>query len=664
MPTGNRYQFGDLTLDTGQRRVTRGEEHIELSKLTYTLLVALVEAAPNVLSHDDLVQRIWRGRATSPETVMQRVKLLRDALGDDAEAPRYVALVRGHGYRIVPTVDCISRAHSAAEPTPPIPKPDSAAALTYPPRRSWRRGALAAIVIAAAAMVLASFDYGTRVVRGTGTEPPAAASALPTPSVGVLPFVNDSPEYDQQRLADGLSAALVNALHRVPGLEVPGYTSSLYFRGRNADPAAIAAALNVQHLLGGSIQRSGDRVRITAELLDASTHRRLWGTTYERGVEDIFAIQDDITEHVAAALQITLGVGRLGRIPGMPRNAAAYEELLKGDGYLGEARAESFQPAIDHYLRATQLDESSSVAWISLANAYSGASAFFPQRLLEYRRNANEAADRARALTPNALHVLVWDARRNINRGNWSEAAVFFDEQLTEERFPFLAREYGPSSAPWALKGFFLLQVGRVNEAVSHLERARAADPLLPQTARFLGDAYAATGALGDALAEFDRGLQLGSDAPVIQGYALAAALATGDRTEIDRRLAAMSPSPATDMHLRMARFLDDPATAIAQLRELTAPEPSEPDLLTNLILAHWAAYYGDAPTALSLLKRIPREAFTGDIVLALWRPLFSDARKLPEFNELVRELGLVDYWRTHAWPDFCTPAGESFTCR
>ncbi len=662
MPTGDRYRFGDLTLDTGQRRVTRGGEHLELSKLTYSLLVALVEAAPNVLSHDDLVQRIWRGRATSPETVMQRVKLLRDALGDDAEAPRYVASVRGHGYRIVPSVERIPGAHSAVEPPAPVFGPASAAALTRPPRLSWRPRTRVATVITAVAIGLASL-YGTRIVRGPGTETPAAAAAVPSeaPSVGVLPFITDSPDPDQQRLADGLSAAIVDALHRVPGLEVPGYTSSLYLRGRNEDPATIADALKVKHLLGGSIQRSGDRVRITAELVDARTSRRLWGTAYERNLEDIFAIQDDITEQVAAALQITLGVGRPGRVPGMPRNAAAYEELLKGDGY---ARAGSFQLAIDHYLRATELDESSSVAWISLAGVYSAASAYFPQRFLEYQRNADEAADRGRALTPDALHVLLWDAQRSIGRGNWNEAAVFFDEQLTEERFPLLAPEYGPSAQLWGLKGLFLLQVGRVKEALFHLERARSADPRLAQTARFLGDAYADTGALGDALAELDRGLRVGGDAAALEGYALVAALATGERAEIDRRLAALSPSPATDIHLRMARFLDDPAPAIAELRGFAATAPSEPDLLTNLVLTHWAAYYGDAPTALSLMKRIPREAFVGDIVLALWRPLFSNARKLPEFNELVRELGLVDYWRAHAWPDFCTPAGESFTCR
>jgi DNA-binding winged helix-turn-helix (wHTH) protein/Tol biopolymer transport system component len=104
VPTRTAYRFSDLTLDTGPRRLERGGDPIELGKLTYALLVALVEASPNVVSHDELVQRVWGGRMTSPETVTQRIKLLRDALGDDAEQPRYIGLVRGQGYRLIPAL--------------------------------------------------------------------------------------------------------------------------------------------------------------------------------------------------------------------------------------------------------------------------------------------------------------------------------------------------------------------------------------------------------------------------------------------------------------------------------------------------------------------------------------------------------------------------------
>src|SRR5690554_4980191 len=120
-----RYELADLTLDTGPRGVTRAGEPIELPKLTYALLVALVEAAPNVLTLDELVRRVWGGRHTSPETVTQRVKLLRDALGDDAERPRYVGLVRGQGYRLLPPVRRIAAQQEEPATTP---APSAAAA--------------------------------------------------------------------------------------------------------------------------------------------------------------------------------------------------------------------------------------------------------------------------------------------------------------------------------------------------------------------------------------------------------------------------------------------------------------------------------------------------------------------------------------------------------
>jgi hypothetical protein len=207
------------------------------------------------------------------------------------------------------------------------------------------------------------------------------------------------------------------------------------------------------------------------------------------------------------------------------------------------------------------------------------------------------------------------------------------------------------------------LQVGRVSESITHWEVAKSTDPLNAATARLLGDAYADSGDLSRAFAEIDRGIELGWDIPALQGYALAAALASGDRDEIERRTAVLWPSPATDAHIRMARYLDDPAGAVAELRNYVATEPAGPDILTPLVLAHWAGYYKDAPTALALLRRIPRSFGTSDIAVAIWRPLFSDMRKLPEFNELVREIGLVDYWRAHSWPDFCEPVGETFTC-
>jgi hypothetical protein len=138
-----------------------------------------------------------------------------------------------------------------------------------------------------------------------------------------------------------------------------------------------------------------------------------------------------------------------------------------------------------------------------------------------------------------------------------------------------------------------------------------------------------------------------------------------GDRKEIDRRVAASSPDLiGIDANLGMARFLDDPAEGAAEIRSLAAPDVSFPDFATPLILAHWAAYYGEAEAALALFRKMPRELNGRELTVSLWHPQFADMRKLPGFKDLVLEMGFVDYWREYGWGEFCQPVGEDdFAC-
>lgn len=207
MSTPLAYRFADLKLDFGQRRLERDGQPIELGRLTYLLLVALVESAPNVLTHDELVQRVWGGRATSPETVTQRVKLLRDALQDDSERPRYVALVRGQGYRLIPPVERLLESASSA------PTDHANAANTRAPGvpESKRRRI---VLVAASVLVLAAAAYlVVSRLAGTGEAPSAATGALDyeialitTPGRAGTPAISPDgryviyPQHDDDRL--------------------------------------------------------------------------------------------------------------------------------------------------------------------------------------------------------------------------------------------------------------------------------------------------------------------------------------------------------------------------------------------------------------------------------------------------------------------------------
>src|SRR6185437_5325279 len=480
---------------------------------------------------------------------------------------------------------------SPAPAVPPAPVPGS--------RKRWSRGMAAAWLgtVLVGISLLAVFVVN---FRGGG------ARTAASPSVAVLPFENLSSDPEQAYFADGITAELLSTLSRVRGLRVTGRASSFQFKDSSEDLHTIGSALGVEHILRGSVRKAGDRVRISAQLNDARSGDQLWSQTYERRLDDIFVIQDEIAGSVAHALQVKLGVGELfgigdvARAPGMTRNVAAYDEYLHGM----ELTVES----------------------------------------------TPEALERARILTPDAPQVLLETGIAESRRGHWLKAASVF-EQLQAA----YARD-GMADQAHAPRGVFLLEVGRVREAIPELERARAEDPLAVEFAGFLGSAYLADGNLIGALAEVDRGRKLKGLEISLLRAGVVVALTTRNRAEIDRRIG-LVPDNAEDFRLdhALAKFIDAPAGASNELRRAAAA----PDRSNMLIW--WAAYYHQPELALELLAKAAPDM--GDTAL-LWQPMLRDVRKLPGFRKIVIDLGLVDYWRVHGWSDFCHPlGGDDFTC-
>jgi tetratricopeptide (TPR) repeat protein len=248
-------------------------------------------------------------------------------------------------------------------------------------------------------------------------------------------------------------------------------------------------------------------------------------------------------------------------------------------------------------------------------------------------------------------------AQENVQRGSWREAGTFFEEQFDLMRYG-LGR-YGLGTDARLVRAAFLKDVGRTREAIGELERVREAEPLSSMAAYRLGETYLDAGAFSAALAEFDRGLQFRGPRPFLHGGALVTALASGDRQEIDRRLVIREGSGIATQGVSdaMGRFLDDPAGVVAEIQRLRAELTDDP--LSMGVLANWAAYYGDAETALELFQEL-RGRSVLLVTSSMWRPLFDDMRKLPGFTDLVREMGLVDYWREYGWSDFCHPVGDN----
>lgn len=307
---------------------------------------------------------------------------------------------------------------------------------------------------------------------------PAAPVAATDRSVAVLPFVDMSQGRDQGYFADGLTEELLNLLAQIPELRVIGRTSSFQFKGRNEDLRLIAAKLGVANLLEGSIRKAGDRVRITAQLIKAANGSHLWSETYERTLDDIFVVQDDIAQAVVGALKIQLLPEHLAaRAPYRPASSEAYNEYLLGRQFFNRSGMDDYARAVAAYKQAIVLDPNFAAAYAGLAVAENELSHRPGLSLPEVRAGqarALEAADQAVAVDPDLSEGY---AARGYLRFtiNWDWRGAEADLSHAFELDPGSYRTY-------TCYACFLATLGRLSEALEINKKATELDPLSADT--------------------------------------------------------------------------------------------------------------------------------------------------------------------------------------
>lgn len=621
-----RIRIGPWTATPALNLLEREERSVRIEPRAMDVLAVLARHNGAVVSVEELIASVWKGVVVGDGSVYLAMRQLRQVL-DDPSGTSYIETISKRGYRLTVPAEPVEAGSASASPAPAtIASPKKARLLQW-----WIGAAVAGTAIVASLLFS----------RGDST--PHSIQQ----SIAVLPFKNLSSDPEQEYFADGVTEEILNVLAGVGDLRVIGRTSSFQFKDRKEDLRSIGAALDVGHVLQGSVRRAGDQVRISAQLSDARSGQQLWSETYERRLDDVFVIQDEIAASVANAMQIKLGLGDIGRVPGMTRNVAAYDEYLRS---LQLNLDRAYAPAIARLQRAVALDPSFSPAWSGLCGVYSnGALGLPPEQAEEWRRQGAAALERARALTPDAPHVLLQAAILEARRGNWIGAAPLYDGlQPAYEK-------YGSANQAWGPRGIFLSYVGRERESIPVLERARAEDPLAPAMALFLSQAYLAHGDIAAALTEIDRGIKLKIGRPRTNLLAFWIAMNQNDRPEIERRLQALREtsdgSPRFEHQIGLAKLIDSPVAAVAEIRRIALLDaPGD-----RIGLALWAAYLHAPELSLELLAK---EAVNGEAMPILWQPLMRDARKLPAFKDLVHAAGLVKYWQAYGWSDFCRPDG------
>jgi adenylate cyclase len=277
------------------------------------------------------------------------------------------------------------------------------------------------------AMILAwAFDLTAGgIVRAAGDMPAESAESSPAaaaergPSIAVLPFTDMSAEKDQEHFCDGLTEELLNVLTRIPNLRVGSRTSSFSLKGKDIDLRSAAEQLNVAHILEGSVRKAGTRIRVTAQLIEVETDSHLWSENYDRELDDIFAIQDDIARHILEALKCRLVPEHLS-VP-TTDNPKAYEYFLRGLGYALTAAERDIQLAVEMFQKATAADPGFLRAWISLAEQASTIAGFLSTDE-KWRRIADEAAEKAVQLAPDSAQSLLARAHSHAASRRYDEA--------------------------------------------------------------------------------------------------------------------------------------------------------------------------------------------------------------------------------------------------
>jgi TolB-like protein/DNA-binding winged helix-turn-helix (wHTH) protein len=497
------YRVGDLLVDAGRRRVERDGSEIALPGLTFDLLLALAREAPNLSSVDALMQQVWPGRVVSPETVSQRVKLLRAALGDDPDSPRYLTGVRGHGYRLIVPVERCAIPTKVERPASAVPvalAETVAPAASPPPRRPVTRSPWPFVLalLLAAGLWLAWSNLRESPVSQVV---PATLEAPPR-SIAVLPFENRSRLEEDAYFVDGLHDDILTQLTRISGLTVISRTSVEQFRDTRLTTREIGAKLGVSRILEGGVQRAGDRVRVTLQLVDAETDAHLWAESYDRklNAESIFAIQSEVATAVAAALSTTLTPAEQDRVKAVPtRNMQAWESYQAGRRALSPRTSAGLAQAREFFEAAIDLDPAFAQPYAGLADTIwlSVGSAGILGRPAEPARVEVEALlHAALRLDPELVEALTTTANLAAVRHDYAGAEAGFRRAIE------LNSNY-PTAHQWyaALLGM----QGRHAEALQSIRRAVELDPMSTLLRVLLASHLETVGRSDEALAELNQ---------------------------------------------------------------------------------------------------------------------------------------------------------------
>ena len=666
------YEFGPFRLDPGEQTLLREGRPVALRPKVFDILRVLVENHGHLVDKEELMRSVWTEQFVEEGNLNKNVSMLRQALGEGQNGHTFIETVPKRGYRFIADVREVNggeetdlaetnlsthlvaedpASHStdirnygvsmspslaATEPEPTSQQSQKTTELT----EAWtgadntkrRSTSFRLLFLALAALLLATLLYMAFIREKRVSPTPTIASIV------VLPLENLSGDPSQEYFADGMTDALIGDLAKIGELRVISRTSSIHYKGTKKSLPDIARELNVDAVVEGTVQRSGDRVRIRVQLIHAATDAHLWVETYERDVRNVLELQSEIAQAIARKVQIKTTPAEQARLtPRPPVNLSAFDDYLQGRYlYYNKRTEENLLKAIEYFQSAIRKDQNYALAYVGLADSYNAIGSVQIGSLppLEARQHAEEAAARALELDAGLAEAHV--ALGYVHHFNWNWAAAEQEFKLAIELNPnyanahttyagFLmskgrveesiaasnrARDLDPFSLSIsAHRGFLLENARRYDEAIEQLRRVIAMDQNNYQAHWFLGHTYAANGQFDEAVAASEKAVSLSARTPGALGvlglvYGLA-----GRKGE-----------------------------AIKVLNELLALNKRR--YVTPAALANVYIGLGDKDQAFAWLEKACQERSNYVAYLIVF-PIVDPLRSDPRFDELLRRTGL-----------------------
>ena len=486
------YEFGPFFLDVTRRRLLRNGEPVPLAPKVLETLLVLIDNRERALTKDELLKELWGDTVVEEGGLTRNISILRKTLGEKPDEHQYVITLPTRGYQFVADVREVGINGDA--PEAPVPTPPDRGSTLGAHLSTRRRLVFAGL---AAVAVLGTITYVLR---------PVPAMKPEIRSLAMLPLENLSSDPAQEYFADGMTEALIGNLARIRALRVVSRTSVMRFKGSRTPLPEIARVLNVDAVIEGSVQHTGDRVRIALQLIHGPTDTHLWAREYERELTDILTLQSEVARSVAEEIRIQVTAEERARMASSGTvNPSAYQEYLLGQYHLWKLTEEHLARAVDHFERATRLDPGYASAYAGLSHAWWWRGVWGAKTLKEVEIPSRAAARKALELDPQLAEAHVSMGRMRYVDWDWTGAERDFRRAL----------EIDPNNLDaHFFSGYLFSALARFPESIAHMQRAEQLDPLSSTVQSGFGRVLYRARRFEDAISHLNRAIELEPQSP------------------------------------------------------------------------------------------------------------------------------------------------------